>query len=314
MEGPIDNVVERCSHDSSCLYNGLLCILLLSPDFEWKINFNSCWIWWYWFGCHSYCTRLWIRSLYNCFFRSQEEVYHGSVPEIERYGLSSLSFDTRSSLFQFTSYVPDENIGNSRDCSFEQMILVRTDGKGVDYVLNSLSEDKLAASVRCLGRGGVFLEIGKFDIMNNSKLDMGSFAKEIEFRAVFADNLIYMPKEREIVFKMIEKDLENGLIQPLHSTVFQVKEVEKAFRFLSTGKHIGKVLIQIRETEKSTTSLPMTVFKRTVCDPHMVYIIAGGLGGFGLELADWLVLRGARKVMLSSRRGVMNGYQAYRIK
>lgn len=207
-----------------------------------------------------------------------------------------------------------ENIGNSRDCSFEQMILVQTKGKGVDYVLNSLAEDKLAASVRCLGRGGVFLEIGKFDIMNNSKLDMASFAKEIDFRAVFADNLIHLPKEREILFKMIEKDLENGLIQPLHSTVFQMNQVEKAFRFLSTGKHVGKVLIQIRENESSVASLPMRVFSRSYCDPHMVYIIAGGLGGFGLELADWLVLRGCRKLVLSSRTGVKTGYQANRIK
>lgn len=175
-------------------------------------------------------------------------------------------------------FLLEEHIGNSRDCSFEQMILIQTRGKGVDYVLNSLAEDKLAASVRCLGRGGVFLEIGKFDIINNNKLDMGTFAKEIQFRAVMADNLIHLPKERETLFKMIERDLESGLIQPLHSTVFQVSEVEKAFRYLSTGKHVGKVLIQIRENENSEVSMPMRVFERILCDPHMVYIIAGGLG------------------------------------
>jgi len=34
------------------------------------------------------------------------------------------------------------------------------------------------------------------------------------------------------------------------------------------------------------------------------------LGGFGLELADWLVLRGARKLVLSSRTGIRTGYQS----
>jgi fatty acid synthase len=38
------------------------------------------------------------------------------------------------------------------------------------------------------------------------------------------------------------------------------------------------------------------------------------LGGFGLELADWLVLRGARKLVLSSRSGVRTGYQSSRVK
>jgi fatty acid synthase, animal type len=57
--------------------------------------------------------------------------------------------------------IPEENIGNSRDSSFEQMILERTDGKGVDLVLNSLAGDKLLASLRCLAMHGRFLEIGK---------------------------------------------------------------------------------------------------------------------------------------------------------
>ena len=34
------------------------------------------------------------------------------------------------------------------------------------------------------------------------------------------------------------------------------------------------------------------------------------MGGFGLELANWLVLRGARKLVLSSRTGIRTGYQS----
>lgn len=48
--------------------------------------------------------------------------------------------------------------------------MMETDGKGVDMVLNSLAEEKLLASVRCLATGGRFLEIGKFDLANNSML------------------------------------------------------------------------------------------------------------------------------------------------
>ncbi|XP_014487492.1 PREDICTED: fatty acid synthase-like, partial [Dinoponera quadriceps] len=39
----------------------------------------------------------------------------------------------------------------------------------------------------------------------------------------------------------------------------------------------------------------------------------GGLGGFGLELADWLILRGARNLLLISRTGIQNGYQRSRV-
>lgn len=194
------------------------------------------------------------------------------------------------------------------------MVMARTKGKGVDYVLNSLAEEKLAASVRCLGRNGTFLEIGKFDIMNNSKLDMAPFTNEIQFRTIYADRLVDLPEINAPLFKMMQRDIDSGLIQPLPSTVFQVGEVEKAFRYLSTGKHVGKVLIQIREDERSTASLPMRTLSKVYCDPHLVYVIPGGLGGFGLELADWLIMRGCRKIVLSSRNGIKNQYQTYRIK
>lgn len=194
------------------------------------------------------------------------------------------------------------------------MIMLNTNGKGVDYVLNSLSDDKLQASVRCLGRGGCFLEIGKFDITNNTNLGLGAFANETIFRAVFADNLIYMPRERRLIHELMEKDLHNGIIQPLPSTVFQVNEIENAYRYLGTGKHVGKVIIQIRKDEQSTLSVPLAVELKVYCDPDMVYILVGGLGGFGLELADWLVVRGARKLVFGSRKGIVNAYQAYRIR
>jgi NADPH:quinone reductase-like Zn-dependent oxidoreductase len=71
-----------------------------------------------------------------------------------------------SGMFQLT----DHNIGNSRDTTFEQLVMTETNGRGVDLVLNSLAAEKLQASIRCLAPGGRFLEIGRFDLDNNSRL------------------------------------------------------------------------------------------------------------------------------------------------
>jgi len=83
---------------------------------------------------------------------------------------------------------------------------------------------------------------------------------------------------------------------------------------MSAGKHKGKVLIQIREEEENRLALPSKMFVRavcrTLCNPQYVYLITGGLGGFGLELAQWLINRGARKLVLTSRKGIKTGYQA----
>jgi fatty acid synthase len=86
---------------------------------------------------------------------------------------------------------------------------------------------------------------------------------------------------------------------------------------MSAGKHKGKVLVQIREEEMgqgqiSCVPSPMRVRAvcRTLCHPQHVYLITGGLGGFGLELAQWLINRGARKLVLTSRSGIRTGYQS----
>jgi fatty acid synthase len=59
-----------------------------------------------------------------------------------------------------------------------------TNGRGVDLVLNSLAEEKLQASVRCLATGGRFLEIGKFDLDNNNHLGRRYFIKCLIFAGI----------------------------------------------------------------------------------------------------------------------------------
>lgn len=110
-----------------------------------------------------------------------------------------------------------------------------------------------------------------------------------------------------------------GAIKPLVRTTFKIDEVETAFRFMANGKHIGKVLIKVRdeETPRKPMKTPKTLFKgvpRFYCKPNATYVILGGLGGFGLELADWLVVRGAKKIVLTTRTGIKNGYQALKLK
>lgn len=114
--------------------------------------------------------------------------------------------------------------------------------------------------------------------------------------------------------RLIERDVRSGIIKPLKTNIFPAAETEQAFRFLASGKHMGKVLLQVRENEQDEYTLPIAVIPRTYCNPQLSYVVPGGLGGFGMELADWLTMRGCRKLVLSSSRGITKQYQAYRIR
>ena len=89
------------------------------------------------------------------------------------------------------------------------------------------------------------------------------------------------------------------------------------------GVHMGKVLVQIAETEgplvHSGPPTPVTagspaaqpapivdtppMAKQVLtARPDRSYLLIGGLGGLGLAFAAWLAQRGARHLILSSKR------------
>jgi fatty acid synthase len=97
-------------------------------------------------------------------------------------------------LWSIFSQLTDRNIGNSRDTSFEQLVMLETNGRGVDLVLNSLTDEKLQASVRCLATGGRFLEIGKADLVSNKQLGKIQFI-----------NLLFLELLTRVFFFQCEK-------------------------------------------------------------------------------------------------------------
>lgn len=161
--------------------------------------------------------------------------------------------------------IPDHHIGNSRDVSFEQMIFKATKGRGVDYVLNSLSDEKLIASVRCLAPGGSFLEIGKFDLVKDTPLHLELMRKGASFHGIMVDIFFEATTScKTMLMDYLREGLRNGSIKPLVRTVFTADEVEKAYRFMGAGKHIGKVVIKIFDEEPETCSIPKFQLRQAI--------------------------------------------------
>ncbi|KAK9502675.1 hypothetical protein O3M35_011397 [Rhynocoris fuscipes] len=211
----------------------------------------------------------------------------------------------------------DNHIGNSRDTSFERMIMKETSGRGVDLVLNSLTGDKFQASFRCLAYNGRFIEIGKADLVRNAELGMIEFLKNISVHAIFLnyfhEDFLKKTGDGKRTMQLLKDGIASGVVRPLPSSVFESHQLEQSFRHMTTGKHIGKVLVKVRDEKEHNVCKITSEVSEIYFDAHKSYIIIGGLGGFGLELANWMITRGAKILILTSNSGIRNGYQKLRL-
>lgn len=145
--------------------------------------------------------------------------------------------------------IPEDHIFYSRNASFVQGIKRMTRERGgVDIVLNSLSGDALVNTWQCMAPFGRFIEIGKKDILANGSLPMFPFAKNVSFHAIDLNEARrHRPKLMQDLKDGVMSLLFGGKIrpsQPLH--VYGIGEVEKAFRYLQSGKNTGKTVVELR--------------------------------------------------------------------
>nr|XP_023016466.1 fatty acid synthase-like [Leptinotarsa decemlineata] len=205
----------------------------------------------------------------------------------------------------------DENIGIVTDGKVENIIMERTKGRGVDLVLN-FTADSFQPSFMCLADRGRFLQIHKEDLVFDIVVNSYIFLRNCSFQEIDMDDLFHSEDEEcEIVRDLIIEGIKTGVVKPLPSTVHEVSDMKSSTGVSPYRKHEGKALLRIDHDkldaveviETGTHPLPLNL------DSEKSYVIIGGLGDWGLELADWLIERGATKIVLNSEVTVFNAYQ-----
>ncbi|MEM6714347.1 MAG: SDR family NAD(P)-dependent oxidoreductase, partial [Cyanobacteria bacterium P01_C01_bin.147] len=192
------------------------------------------------------------------------------------------------------------HILNSRTLDFADEIMALTQGQGVDVVLNSLAGEFRDKSIQVLRPNGRFIELG-----------LGDLAVPSEHH-YFPVNLVAVCQEQpdliQAMLQTLHQQFESGVLRPIAQTTFPFDEAISAFRFMQQAKHVGKVILQVAAGEQGSRGAGE---RRDDCSipppPHRLvssaatYLITGGTGGLGLQVADWLIAQGARQLLLLSR-------------
>jgi NADPH:quinone reductase-like Zn-dependent oxidoreductase/short-subunit dehydrogenase/acyl carrier protein len=181
------------------------------------------------------------------------------------------------------------HIYSSRTLDFADQIMADTNGAGVDIVLNALADEFISRSFAVLQPQGRFLEIGKRGIWSHEQV-AATYPQVGYYPYDLADFLNAEPERLTATLQKIVDAIITGELQLLPHRAFSNSMLVDAFRFMAQARHIGKVVICQHQARHSPVR------------SDGAYLISGGLGGLGLEVARWLARHGAKRIALLGRR------------
>jgi myxalamid-type polyketide synthase MxaB len=181
------------------------------------------------------------------------------------------------------------HVMDSRTLDFADETLRLTNGEGVDIVLNSLNGRFIDEGMRALKRGGRFVEIGKIGIWSDEQVraarpDVAYFPFDLG-EVIARDPGLLASMMREVA-----QAFEDGTLQPLPIETFSLHDSASGFRHMAQAKHYGKIVLT------GAQSGSPVLFR-----PDASYLVTGGTGALGMEVAAWMVAAGARRIVLVSR-------------
>ncbi|MGP3972080.1 SDR family NAD(P)-dependent oxidoreductase [Streptomyces sp. 6N223] len=168
---------------------------------------------------------------------------------------------------------------SSRDLAFEEAF------PAVDVVLNSLANEFTDASLRLLGEGGRFIEMGKTDIRDPERV--AEAHPGVRYRAYDVISDAGFDRVSEMLHSIAELFTQDVLAPP-PVQAWPLARTRQALRHMSQAKHTGKNVLTIPPA----------------LDPDGTVLITGGTGTLGALVAEHLVTtHHITHLHLLSRRG-----------
>ncbi|WP_322062768.1 SDR family NAD(P)-dependent oxidoreductase [Paraburkholderia sp. J63] len=198
-----------------------------------------------------------------------------------------------------------KHIYDSRSLDFADQILAATGGQGVDVVLNSLAGEAINRNLRVLKPFGRFLELGKRDFYENTRIGLRPFRNNISYFGIDADQLMSQrPDLTRRLFGEMMALFQEGVLHPLPYHAFDANDIVDAFRHMQQARQIGKIVVTYRRgLQASAAQKSAEPASELHLSTEASYLVTGGLSGFGLRTAQWLADKGARHLVLVSRSG-----------
>ncbi|MCJ1241087.1 hypothetical protein MMC14_009091 [Varicellaria rhodocarpa] len=200
-----------------------------------------------------------------------------------RHGLSSMNM-------RHVTVVDAKKILDTDEGSIVVLIAGHTDHAGDMFSTNVKECDRLLSTVKTLIKSSIRRKL--FCLTQNvlSSNDVASLSQS----SLIGLARIIQSEEPEVFGGLI--DVEDGIFPMQAIKYVQGVDVIKIADSVPRNARLRPFAEDRVRSEKGLLSFRVY--------PHGTYLISGGLGALGLEIASWLVEKGAKRLVLVSRRGL----------
>ncbi|XP_053608163.1 fatty acid synthase-like [Plodia interpunctella] len=201
----------------------------------------------------------------------------------------------------------ENNIGDSRLDAFVSMVVKETNGHLCNLAINCASGPLREATMKVLGISSYLFDLNDYDMSQNKDLGMSFLRNERNYRAINLAS-IFMPQylgEKQSLRFLMSEGIATGSVRPLTRVVYSPNDVTRAFRLLSRNSHRGKVLIRMKDPSGKQG---VKVVPRMSYSSPGSYVVVVDENGLGIDLADHLVKRGARNLVIHIMPNNISGY------
>ncbi|XP_030745584.1 fatty acid synthase-like [Sitophilus oryzae] len=222
-----------------------------------------------------------------------------------------IDISTSQELSRLQDFLDDYNKVNtvcSENDTFLEEVLNLTSGSGVSLLFTSDERNINKAYVDVLANNCKLITL----YYNRSEIDsdiLNAFSlKRCQIYRISLKMLLEHEDETalSLIKSAIQLYLNKNALKPFHYTSVNSMESADVMKYLDSDPEKKLVVNMVNDTFTN-------VKRRIIFDSVKSYIIVGGLGGIGMELAKWLIRHGAKKIILNSRSTALSSYKQYLI-
>lgn len=197
--------------------------------------------------------------------------------------------------------IPASHIFDSNLDSFVAAVTKATNGEGVDVVFNPRSTSATRVAVDIVRNFGFF-----FDLSGDASgvpLQLPTSKHNVSIMRIDMDRV--MEAKPAVVGALLQRTFSDfcrrGVIRPISPpAIYLVEEFPKAIDALGALSH-GKILLSLQDDATILTMPPPA--PKLELDGTGTYVLAGGLGALGLDIANMMAAHGAKHLVFLSRSG-----------